>query len=156
MKEVKAKIEALIHCKEMTLEELSKHTNIGSKGLIKNLISELTEEYNKRDSGLKIINQEGSYKISVRDEHVETVTEAAKPELDFAVLETLAYIAHKKMIRQADVVRIRSNKSYNHIKELVEKGFIESKKDGRSKKLTPTRKFYEYFKLPENEEIWEI
>ena len=102
---------------------------------------------------MKIINRDGKYKISVRDEHVDTITEAARPEIDKAVLETLAYIAHKKMIRQADVVRIRSNKSYNHIKELVERGFIESKKDGRSKKLTPTRKFYEYFKLPENEEI---
>ena len=31
--------------------------------------------------------------------------------------------------------------------ELVEMGFLESKKDGASKKLCPTRKFYEYFKL---------
>jgi len=153
MKEIKAKIEALIHCKALDLDSLSKHTGIAKKGLLKNLINELIEEYKLRESGLKIINRDGKYKISVRDEHVDTITEAARPEIDKAVLETLAYIAHKKMIRQADVVRIRSNKSYNHIKELVGRGFIESKKDGRSKKLTPTRKFYEYFKLPENEEI---
>jgi nucleotide-binding universal stress UspA family protein len=45
------------------------------------------------------------------------------------------------------VVRVRSNKAYNHIKLLKEKGFIESHKSGLSKWLQPTRKFYEYFKI---------
>ena len=72
-------------------------------------------------------------------------------EIDKAILQTLAYIAHKQPIRQADVVRVRSNKAYSHISELVKHGFIEAKKDGVSKKLSTTRKFYDYFDLPKDE-----
>jgi len=36
---------------------------------------------------------------------------------------------------------------YDHMKELAEKGFVESKKQGRSKKITVTNKFREYFNV---------
>lgn len=155
MDEIKGQIEALLHCrpKGLTLEELSNHSGVSSKGLLKKLLNEIQEDYSKRASGLKIINQDSTWKMAVKDEHIETVQDVAQPEISKAVLETLAYIAHKKSIRQADVVRIRSNKAYGHIKELVENGFLESKKDGASKKLCPTRKFYEYFKLTEDQSL---
>ncbi len=155
MDEIKGQIEALLHCKPkgLTLEEISNHAGVSSKGLLKRLLNELQEDYSERASGLKIINSENIWRMIVKDEHIETVQEVAKPEISKAVLETLAYIAHKKSIRQADVVRIRSNKAYGHIVELVEMGFLESKKDGASKKLCPTRKFYEYFKLTEDQPL---
>ena len=155
MDEIKGQIEAILHCrpKGLTLEELSSHSGISSKGLLKKLLFELQEDYSKRVSGLKILNQDSVWRMAVKDEHIETVQDVAKPEISKAVLETLAYIAHKKSIRQADVVRIRSNKAYGHIKELVQNGFLESKKDGASKKLCPTRKFYEYFKLTEDQPL---
>ena len=155
MKGIKGQIEALLHCRPngLTLEEISNHAGVSSKGLLKKLLNELREDYSKRASGLNIINQDSIWKMSVKDEHIETVQEVARPEISTAVLETLAYIAHKKSIRQADVVRIRSNKAYGHIKELIENGFLESKKDGASKKLCPTRKFYEYFKLTEDQPL---
>jgi len=108
-------------------------------------------DYIERNGGLKIDESDGVWKMMVKDAHVEAVTEAARPEIDKAILQTLAYIAHKQPIRQADVVRVRSNKAYSHIVELVKHGFIEGKKDGVSKKLSTTRKFYDYFDLPEGE-----
>ncbi len=155
MDEIKGQIEALLHCrpKGLTLAELSNHSGVSSKGLLKRLLNELQEDYSERISGLKIINRDNHWRMTVKDEHIETVQEIARPEISKAVLETLAYIAHKKSIRQADVVRIRSNKAYGHINELLEKGFLEAKKDGASKKLCPTRKFYEYFKLTEDQSL---
>ena len=153
MKKIKAQIEALLHCKSSgyELNELSQHTGLASKGLLKKALLELGVDYEEREGGLKIMNEGTNWRMVVKDEHLNTVQEAARPEMDKAVLGTLAYIAHKKRIRQADVVRIRSNKAYGHIKELIEKGFLESKKDGSSKKLCPTRKFYDYFDLPEGD-----
>ena len=55
--------------------------------------------------------------------------------------------------RQSDVIRIRSNKAYDHIKELLKEGLVEAKKDGSTWKLSPTKKFYDYFDLSEDEEI---
>tara|TARA_Y100000034_G_scaffold97773_1_gene119521 strand:+ start:611 stop:1099 length:489 start_codon:yes stop_codon:yes gene_type:complete len=153
MKKTKAKIEALLHCNSdgYSLNELAKHTEVASKGFLKNALIRLSKEYENRSGGLRIVDENGIWKMQVHDSHLNAVQDAARPEINKAVLETLAYIAHKHPIRQADVVRIRSNKAYRHIKELVEEGFLEAKKDGSSKKLNPTRKFYDYFNLPEGE-----
>jgi segregation and condensation protein B len=153
MEDTKAKVEALLHCnaKGYTVDEFSKHTGIRKKGLIKDALHHLRIDYVERKGGLKIDEVDGVWKMRVKSAHVEAVTEAARPEIDKAILQTLAYIAHKQPIRQADVVRIRSNKAYSHISELVKHGFIEAKKDGVSKKLSTTRKFYDYFDLPKDE-----
>ena len=153
MEETKAKVEALLHCnaKGYTVDEISKHTGIRKKGMVKDALHHLRIDYIERNGGLKIDEVEGVWKMMVKDDHVDAVTEAARPEIDKAILQTLAYIAHKQPIRQADVVRVRSNKAYSHIVELVKHGFIEAKKDGVSKKLSTTRKFYDYFDLPKGE-----
>ena len=151
MEELKSKIEAILYCtpQGMNLDKIAKAIGIGSKGHVKTVIKSLQEDFDQRESGLRIIEEDGLWKMRIRDEHVDLVKEAAKPELEKAVLETLAYIAHRKKVSQASVVKTRSNKAYEHIKELEEKGFIESKKDKKTKNLSPTKKFYDYFELKE-------
>ena len=151
MQELKSKIEAILYCtpQGISLDKIARAVGIGSKGHVKNVLNSLKEDFDNRESGVRLIEQDGLWKMAVRDEHVDLVKEAAKPELDKAILETLAYIAHKKRVSQAGVVKVRSNKAYEHIKELEEKGFIESKKNKKTKLLSPTKKFYDYFKLEE-------
>ena len=69
-------------------------------------------------------------------------------EMTKSVMETLAVIAWKQPIIQADVIKIRTNKAYEHIKELVGMGFVTSEKFGRTKKLKLTQKFLDYFDHP--------
>lgn len=151
MEELKAKIEAILYCtpQGITLDKIARAVGIGSKGHVKNVLKSLQEDFDKRDSGLRVFEAEGTWRLGIKDEHIDLVRDAARPELDKAVLETLAYIAHKKNVSQASVVKIRSNKAYEHIKELEEKGFIEGKKNKRTKVLSPTKRFYEYFQLEE-------
>ena len=54
----------------------------------------------------------------------------------------------KEPIRQSYLKELRSN-AYEHVTELLEKGFISRTKDknGRSYNLKTTPKFAEYFKL---------
>ncbi|MEM4713934.1 MAG: SMC-Scp complex subunit ScpB [Candidatus Nanoarchaeia archaeon] len=146
--ELKAKIESILFCvpEGVGIDVLANKLNLGLKEDIKTILEELKKEWENR-KGIKLINEGDIWKFKIPDENIEFVKEAAAPEFDKSVLETLAYIAWRGGARQCDVVRVRSNKAYNHIKLLIEKGFIESQKSGLSKWLQPTKKFYEYFKL---------
>ncbi len=151
MKELKAKIEAILYCtpKGLNLDKISRSVGIGSRGHVKTVLTSLKEDFENRESGLQLVEENGIWKMRIKDTHVDLVKDAARPELDKSVLETLAYIAHRKKISQSRVVKVRSNKAYEHIKELEEKGFVESKKDKKTKTLSPTKKFYDYFELKE-------
>lgn len=153
MREIKSKLEAILFCSQdgRDVKSLAKLCSIGSVGHVKSVLKSLQEDYVKRGSGLKIYTKEGLWFLGICDEHLGIVREAAQPEMDKAVLSTLAYIAHKKDIRQSDVIRIRSNKAYEHIKNLVSAGLIEARREGSTKRLSPSKKFYDYFNLKEGE-----
>lgn len=154
MKEIKSKIEAILFCspKGVEIEKLAKLCSIGSKGHVKAILKTMKEEFDKR-GGVEIIEENGLWKFKVRDEHLPLVKEAAKPEIEKAILQTLALIAHKGSARQSDIIKIRSNKAYKHIEELEKLGFVEAKKKGTTRILNPTKKFYEYFNLEEGETL---
>ena len=67
--------------------------------------------------------------------------------LSFATLQTLVYIALKQPIIQSELVVQRGTHSYDHVRELVEKKFIDATPEGRSKMLTTTQLFADYFGL---------
>lgn len=154
--ELKAKIESVLFCipEGVTADLLAHKVNMSSKEKIQSALSELQKDYEMREGGLKIISDEkGVWRFKVPDEHIPFIQTAAEPEFDRAVLETLAYIAWRGGSRQCDVVRVRGNKAYNHIKLLKEKGFIESHRSGLSKWLELTKKFNEYFNLKQGEKL---
>ena len=154
--ELKAKVESILFCipEGVTVELLAHKVNMGTTDTIKWALSELQKDYELKAGGLKIISDDKEvWKFKVPDEHIPIVQEAAVPEFDKAVLETLAYIAWRNGSRQCDVVRVRGNKAYNHIRLLKEKEFIESHKSGLSKWLEPTKKFFEYFHLKQGEKL---
>ncbi len=73
-------------------------------------------------------------------------------EISGATLRTLGTIALKKRILQSDLVELRGSGAYEHIKELVEKDFVQRKRqrEGRSYWLTLSENFHRTFSvLPE-------
>jgi len=155
IKVLKAKIESIIFCipEGVTVDLLAHKVNMAGTAAIQWALSELQKDYETK-GGLKITSDDkGVWKFKVPDEHIPFVQEAAEPEFDRAVVETLTYIAWRNGSRQCDVVRVRGNKAYNHIKLLKERDFIESHKSGLSKWLEPTKKFYEYFHLKQGEKL---
>jgi chromosome segregation and condensation protein ScpB len=56
---------------------------------------------------------------------------------------------------QSDVIKTRTNKAYDHIKELVDSGFLIKQKHGRSYMLKLSKKFFDYFDLKDKENIKE-
>jgi segregation and condensation protein B len=151
---IRAKIESILFVipEGVSIEVLANKLNLGLKDEVRKHLEKMKSEYDAKQ-GIKLVQDGDLWRFKIPDEHTDLVREAAIPEFDTSVLETLAYIAWRNGSRQCDVIRVRSNKAYNHVKLLREKGFIEAHKSGLSKWLQPTRKFYEYFKINPGEKL---
>jgi len=154
MQEIKNKIEAVLFIsgKFMDVEEIANFCNIGSKGIVKDAIKELVEDYEKRGSGLEIYGDNGKYKLNLRKEYNYLSTNLVNScELDAPTQSTLAIIAYKQPALQSEIIKMRGNKAYDHIKSLKEQEFLTSEKKGRSRLLKLTPKFFDYFDIIEKE-----
>ncbi len=148
MEDVKNRIEAILFTtgRFMDIEEIGKLTNIASVGIVKDAMESLVHEYNEREGSLEISQENNKYKLAIRKDYVYLTSKLLNDsELDRPTQETLAVIAYKQPVLQAEVVKIRGNNSYDHIKSLKENGFITSEKHGRTRLLKLTSKFYDYF-----------
>ncbi|MFC1753518.1 SMC-Scp complex subunit ScpB [Thermoproteota archaeon] len=151
---LKKNVEALLFAAGRTVlqEEIEKILEVKTPGLVKEIVNELKAEYDSRDSPILLIEEGEGWKLTVKEGYLAVVQKInPHTELSKAVMETLAVVAWKQPITQAQVVEIRTNKAYDHVKELVELGFISKEKYGRSFLLKPTQKFLDYFDLPDQE-----
>lgn len=147
--EERNKVEALLFAYGKYIDEsmISELCNIDRK-IIKKILDSLKKEYEEKNSALMIFQEGNSWKINVREKYLSIVRKiVADTELPKSVMETLAVIAWKTPIYQAEVVKIRGNKCYDHIDMLEETGFISKEKKGRSYILKTTEKFYNYFEI---------
>jgi segregation and condensation protein B len=144
----KAVIEAALFAagKTLTKRELSAISGL-TQDEAGDLAEELSGEYAQRKSGIEIRILEDRYVMQVRPGLASSVISVAPKEIEAPLLRTLAIIAYKQPLKQSALAEIRGNKSYDHVKKLEEMGLISSVKAGRTKLLTTTRNFADYFGL---------
>ncbi len=150
---LKKQIESLLFAggKKMSIEELAKLTKSKIDNVKKALV-ELKTSYDDSDSSLQLMNEGDFWKLQVREQFLPLVrTIVAETELSKTVMETLAVIAFKYPIKQSELIKIRTNKAYDHLKELEEMGYITRQKHGRSNLIKLSQKFFEYFDLREEQ-----
>ena len=153
MNELKKKIEAVLFVtgKFMTFEEIAEFAGISSMGLMKDAMEILMKEYNDRDCALYIVEEKDKFKLNIRRDYNYLTTKLASgAELDAPTQATLALIAYKQPVKQSEIIHMRGNTAYDHIKELKEQGFVTREKLGRTRLLKVTQKFYDYFDIVDN------
>ena len=154
MSEDKKKIEAILFTtgRFLKLDDLSRMCGIGSIGYLKTLLNEIKEEYAKRETALDIVEDDGRWKLNIRKEYLHLTEKLLDDaELDLPTQKTLAVVAYKQPAIQCDVVSVRGNKSYDHIRKLKEEGFVTAERFGRTKLLKLSQKFYDYFDVVQDE-----
>lgn len=88
------------------------------------------------------------WKLTVREKYVTVIKKVVtKTELPKGHLETLAVVAYKAPVLQSKVIKLRTNKAYDHLNQLEESGLIVREKSGRTKLIKLTPKFFEYFDI---------
>lgn len=144
------KVEAVLFAlgRDIAVEEVARLCHLNEEQAQK-ILTELRIEYASAQNALTLIEKGKFWKFSVKDQYLPLVTNLVQnTELDKSVMETLAVIAWKYPIVQSDLIKIRHNKAYDHIKMLLEREFITKEKSGRTYKVKLTPKFFEYFDLP--------
>ena len=154
MSDVKNRIEAILFTtgRFVSLEELGKLCEIGSVGLVKEALVELCKDLDSRQSALCLVEQGSRWKLAIRKEYLYLTEKLLTDcELEKPVQETLAVIAYKSPVLQSEIIKIRGNGAYEHIKVLRELDFVVSEKSGRTRLLKVTQKFYDYFDVVEDQ-----
>lgn len=136
----------------MDIEEISKLCGIASSGMIKDVMQELIQDYQTRNTALEILEDNGKYKLNIKKSYNYLTTKLLDDsELDRPTQETLAIIAYKQPALQSDIIKIRGNGAYDHIKILREQEFVVSERHGRSRMLKLGPKFFDYFDVVEDQ-----
>ena len=154
MEEAKNKIESLLFAtgRAMGMEEIAELTNL-PKEQIEISLRELQNDYAEKESSLFLFHDNNTWKLAVKDKYLHILQKiVTETELDKSVTETLAVIAWKYPILQADVIKLRNNKAYDHLRQLEELGFIVREVHGRTRSIKLSPKFFEYFDLPYKEQ----
>lgn len=154
MEDYKNRVEAILFTtgRFMDVDEIARLCNIGSIGSIKEIIDELRHDYERRNTALHIANEDNKFKLSIKKEYTYLTTNLMNDsELDEPTTKTLALIAYKQPVLQSEIIDMRGNTAYDHIKMLRELGFIVSEKKGRTRLLKLAPKFFDYFDVVENE-----
>lgn len=157
MHDLKKQAEAVLFAagNKIEISEIARlcRTDVNS---LKKALKELKKDYDKKDSSLMVSDEGNFWKLTVREAYMNLVQQInPHTELDKTTIETLAVIAWKAPILQSDVIKTRTNKAYDHIKELVDSGFLIKQRHGRSYMLKLSQKFFEYFDLKDKKDIKE-
>ena len=134
----------------LSIEELQKLTK-SRKDELDKLLGELNQRYMSEASGIKI-SDIGGYKLIVKSEYMINVANLT-PHADMSrgLLRVLSIIAYHEPIKQSDIVKVIGNRTYEYVKELTEKSLIKVEKKSRTRILTTTPKFEEYFDTKKGE-----
>jgi segregation and condensation protein B len=158
MNELAKKIEAILFASGKGVEESELQSLTESTpAKIKTAVQELQSYYEQQDTSLVISEYQGKWKLTVRAKYTEYIQRlVSETELAPALLKTLAVIAYKSPVLQSDIVSMRGQVSYDHVKVLVKEKFVTKEESGRSYILKITDKFYNYFDIEGDEEIREV
>ena len=134
----------------LTIEEIQKLTKFRKDDIYK-LLKELEQRYASDDYGIKLSDM-GGYKLVVKNDYTRNVSNLT-PHSDMSrgLLRVLSIIAYHEPIKQSDIVKVIGNRTYEYVKELRERGLINIEKKSRTRILTTTPRFEEYFGTKKDE-----
>ena len=160
---VKGVVEALLFVNEkpVTIDQIKHVLGAMNAAEIKQVIQGLSEEYEQRQSGTKIVEIAGGYQMLSSPAYVSYIRDfyktKHKEKLSKPALETLAIVAYKQPVTRTEVELIRGVNSDGVIAHLLTKELIKpvGRKDvpGRPFLYGTTRQFLEYFGLKSLEDL---
>ncbi len=130
----------------LSVNELVSVTGIMSPGKVQELAKELVEEYKRCETALQILEIDSRYLFSLKEPYASRVSSLASgPDLSKGALRILAFVSRNQNVVQSELVKAFGTSTYDYMRELLEKRFVETKPFKRSKKVSTTSKFDEYF-----------
>lgn len=146
-----ALIEAALYVagRPLDLKTLSSLIEPRSKKRAEKLAETLIEDYTTRDTALEILKlDDNRFVLQLKPEYTPRVRRLSlRPLLPMGPLKTLSYIAYRQPVLQSQVIDVRGEHAYGHLKELEDQGLIIRERVGKSKMIRTTEFFADYFGL---------
>jgi segregation and condensation protein B len=135
----------------LNLQELIMLTDVNPI-MLKSILHNLEKKYST--GVIQIVRRTNSWKMDISEKYHYLINKLATGNTEFtkAEQETLAIIAYKQPVKQSVVIKIRGNKSYDHIKKFRSLGLVIAKQHGHTLDLSLSEEFYEYFNVSKKEE----
>ncbi len=151
---LKSKVEALLFAAPSPLKVTEVARLLETpRPAVKRALDQLISEFDDRDGALSVSREGPGYSIVLKMDYQEVASLLMPPELEPAVLKTLSVIAINQPVAQARLVDLRGSTAYDHVKTLVEKGFIRRKRDGCTYIIRTTKTFATRFRLEDDPEL---
>ncbi|MBI5065830.1 SMC-Scp complex subunit ScpB [Candidatus Woesearchaeota archaeon] len=154
VKELKNALESLLFSsgKKLSVDELCRLYKTREKDKVVLALKELAQDLQQKESSLVLVEDQEGWRLTVKNEYLPFVRKiVSQTELPKSILETLAVIAHKTPVLQSEIIKIRTNKAYDHLSNLEKQNFITRQKQGRTKLIKLGQKFFEYFETTEEQ-----
>jgi len=154
VEDYKNRVEAVLFTtgRFMDLQEIAALCGIGSVGAVRDVLDSLKKDYESKGSALSVVEENGKWKLNIRKEYnYLTAKLLDTAEMDRPTQETLALIAYRNPAVQSEIVKMRGNTAYDHIKFLADNQFVTSEKHGRTRLLKLAPKFFDYFDIVEDQ-----
>ena len=146
-----AVIEAALYVagRPLDLQALCSVSGIGSRRRVYELARKLAGEYRSRGGALELLElPERRFVLQLKAQYVPYVRKLSiKPLLSQGPLKTLSFIALNQPVPQVQAAIVRGGQVYEHIRLLERMRLVASKPSGRTKLLTTTEAFADYFRL---------
>ncbi len=147
--ELKRMVEAILFAaaRKLELAEIAKLCKRSEQDILA-VLTELKSQLDTSNSPTILLQDGTAWKLTVREKYIGVIKKVVTTtELPKGHLETLAVVAYKAPVLQSKVIKIRTNKAYDHLAQLENSGFITREKSGRTKLIKLTPKFFEYFDI---------
>ena len=162
MEDIKNIIESLLFVAEdpLTIDSIKKVLDSTDSNAIRNVLNELSSEYEARNGGFFLREVAGGYQIRTRPEYSQWIRRLLRPNplrLSNAALETLAIVAYKQPVIRSDIEHLRGVDCGGILRMLLERKLIRvvGRKEipGRPMIYTTTKKFLELFELKDLKDL---
>lgn len=112
----------------LTRRGLAKILGGVAQAYVDQLLEDLKERYEDPSRGIELHVEEGRAQLRVKPAYVNEVAHLA-PQHDIPrqELRTLAVIAYNHPMTQANLIKIRGNKGYQHVQQLIDRNLIDRK-----------------------------
>lgn len=128
----------------LSIQELRDATGI-DESIVRNSLKALIDEYKTKDISIEVGKVGDKYAMQLKTVYAEHAQKLAQMEIPMKLLKTLALIAYHQPMKQSDLFDMLGPKIYDHVGELAQLGLIRAKESGRTKMITTTDRFPEYF-----------
>lgn len=144
--DVKGAVEAALFSSagNLKIADMAAKTGIPEED-VRYAVMDLRREYDSRNSAITIAKFGSEYRMMLRSEFADFTGEFSKADMSGGTMRTLSTIAYNQPVLQSELFKVLGSRTYEDVKDLMERDFVSGRKKGQTLELTTTKRFKEYF-----------